>query len=104
MQFDDEFKFGMTKLIIDDEEEQENQSDFDEEFLKPTTLIYEEELPEHTLPQKRKENESPEIRLIKLKRKEPEEEYLFSHTKLDLDDDELDNESMKMNIYLNQLI
>ena len=92
MQLDDELKFGMTKLIIDDEEEQENHSDFDEEFLKPTTLIYEEELPEHILPQKRKENESPEIRLIKLRRKEPEEEYLFSHTKLDLDD-ELDNES-----------
>ena len=52
-----------------------------------------EEFPERTLHQKRKENESPEIRLIKLKRKEPEEEYLFSQTKLDLDNDELDNES-----------
>ena len=93
MQLDDELEFGMTKLIIDDEEEQDKHSDFDEEFMKPTTLIDEEELPERTLPQKRKENESPEIRLIKLKRKEPEEEYLFSQTKLDLDDDELDNES-----------
>ena len=93
MQLDDELEFGMTKLIIDDEEEQDKHSDFDEEFMKPTTLIDEEELPERTLPQKRKENESPEIRLIKLKRTEPEEEYLFSQTKLDLDDDELDNES-----------
>ena len=84
MQLDDELEFGMTKLIIDDDEEEEDRHcDFEEEFMKPTTLIDDEELPERTLRQKRKENESPEIRLIKLKRKEPEEEYLFSQTKLD---------------------
>ena len=93
MEEEDEFKFGMSDLLWDDDKEEEKSSNklfVEEEFLKPSDLLYEEESKNNILPEKIIINEtneiSPEIRYIKYKRQEPDEEYLFSPTKL-LDDE-----------------
>ena len=93
MEEEDEFKFGMSNLLWDDDKEEEKSSNklfVEEEFLKPSDLLYEEESKNNILPEKIIINEtneiSPEIRYIKYKRQEPDEEYLFSPTKL-LDDE-----------------
>ena len=96
MESDNELEFGMANLILDDEEDKNKNSDsicFEEEFLKPTKLEYNEELQAAFLPKKKEE--SPEIKYIKFQRKEPKEEYLFTPTKLLFDnefDDSKENE------------
>ena len=96
MEEDEVHLFGMTDLLIDDEERQDNSSNLDEEFIKPTNIIFEtEEEPHQTIlfPQGEIEVESPEIRDIKTKNKDLEEEYLFEQEKINLDDEveETDN-------------
>ena len=96
MEEDEEYLFGMTDLILDDEERQDNSSNLDEEFIKPTNIIFEtEEEPHQTnlFPQGEIEVVSPEIRDIKIKNKDLEEEYLFEQEKINLDDEveEADN-------------
>ena len=89
---EEEFEFGMSNLLFDEEDEKEdNNLSFDEEFLRPSILLYDDEDPRYEIPKKIIKDEPAEIRLIKLKREEPNEEYLFSGTKLLFEDDELDN-------------
>ena len=90
MEDDIEFEFGMTNLILDDKDEDKasNNLIFEEEFLKPTKIVYDVEPEPWDLTQKKQD--PPEIRFIKFQRKEPNEESLFTATKL-LYDDELDN-------------
>ena len=89
---EEEFEFGMSNLLFDEEDEKEdNNLSFDEEFLRPSILLYNDEDPRYEIPKKIIKDEPAEIRLIKLKREEPNEEYLFSGTKLLFEDDESDN-------------
>jgi hypothetical protein len=60
----------------------------DEEFLKPSILLYDEDQSRYEIPKKIIKDEPAEIRLIKLKRQEPNEEYLFTGTKLLFDDED----------------
>jgi len=92
---EEEFEFGMSNLLFDEEDEKEEKGDnnliIDEEFLKPSILLYDEDQSRYELPKKKINDEPAEIRLIKLKRQEPNEEYLFTGTKLLFDDeDDLD--------------
>ena len=89
---EEEFEFGMSNLLFDEEDEKEekeyNNLIIDEEFLKPSILLYDEDQSRYELPKKIIKDEPAEIRLIKLKRQEPNEEYLFTGTKLLLDDED----------------
>ena len=93
---EEEFEFGMSHLLFDEEDEKEEKENkdlsFDEEFLKPSILLYDDDDSRYEIPKKIIKDEPAEIKLIKLKRQEPNEEYLFTATKLLLDDeDDLDN-------------
>ena len=89
---EEEFEFGMSNLLLDEEDvKEDNNLNVDEEFLRPSILLYDDEDPRYEIPKKKIKDEPTEIRLIKLKREEPNEEYLFPGTKLLFDDDELDN-------------
>ena len=89
---EEEFEFGMSNLLFDEEDEKEekeyNNLIIDEEFLKPSILLYDEDQSRYELPKKIIKDEPAEIRLIKLKRQEPNEEYLFTGTKLLFDDED----------------
>jgi hypothetical protein len=93
---EEEFEFGMSHLLFDEEDEKEEKENkdlsFDEEFLKPSILLYDDDDSRYEIPKKIIKDEPAEIKLIKLKRQEPNEEYLFTATKLLLDDEyDLDN-------------
>ena len=93
---EEEFEFGMSNLLLDEEDEREEKENkdlsFDKEFLKPSILLYDDDDSKYEIPKKIIKDESPEIKLIKLKRQEQNEEYLFTGPKLLLDDeDDLDN-------------
>ena len=92
-----EIGFGMTKLILDEDKEEENEKERDiiyieDEFLKPTKLLYEEDPQYFILPKKIEKNIPQEIKYIQYERQQPEEEYLFAGTKLDIDE-EFENEN-----------
>ena len=88
MEEDDDYVFGVSKLLFEDDEEDKKNYNLNdnEEFLRPSEIIFDEETKEF-LPQKKIKEESPEVRLIKLSREQPEEDYLFSGTKLIYDDE-----------------
>ena len=83
----DEIKFGSNKLLFEDDKEKEdnysNNLSFNEEFLKPSKLLYEETSQDNNLPETKKIEEDSEIKIIKFQRKVPEEE---SGTKLLIED------------------
>ena len=76
---------------IQEKENSSNILSFKEDSLKPKKIIIEETFQDN-IPKQKIVEENPEIRPIKLQRKEPEEDYLFSPTKLILDE-EIENDS-----------
>ena len=57
MEDDIEFEFGMTNLILDDKDEDKASDDliFEEEFLKPTKIVYDDESEPCDLPKKKQD-------------------------------------------------
>ena len=105
MEEEDEIKFGSSNLLFEDNIEKEdnysNNLSFDEEFLKPSKLIYEETSEDNNPPETKNIEEKSEIRIIKFQRKEPKEE---SGTKLLLEDKNKNDSNKEENLFKPKII